>query len=114
MYPLIIVKFLCSIVLVEAITEILTKSELFEPVRKFFFDRKKNKLFNKLHDLIDCGYCTSVWIGFFTALLIFSDVNFINKYIDWFIIGLILHRLANFLHSIFDWINKDKYKDMSL
>lgn len=110
---LIIVKFLFSIVFVEAVTEILTKSELFEPVRKFFFDRKKNnKLSNKLHDLIDCGYCTSVWIGFFTALLMFPDVNFINKYIDWFILGLILHRLANFLHSIFDYINR--HKDISL
>jgi hypothetical protein len=109
---LIAVKFILSVVFVEAVTEILTKSELFKPVRKFFFDRRDSRLFGKIHELIDCGYCTSVWIGFLTAFVMFHDLDFISKYVDWFFIGIILHRLSNLLHSVIDYINKDRYKEI--
>lgn len=91
-----------GIVLTEALTELIVKSEILRPFRKFFFDRKENKLFSKTHELLDCGYCTSVWIGWFFAILFFSGGLLISKYIDWFFIGLIFHRLSNFLHNIYD------------
>ncbi|MHA1833724.1 MAG: hypothetical protein ACTSV7_07010 [Candidatus Baldrarchaeia archaeon] len=109
---LFIVKFILAVIFVEAVTEILAKSELFKPVRKFFFDRKSNRVFEKIHELMDCGYCTSVWIGFLTALLMFGDLDLISKYVDWFFIGIILHRLSNLLHSILDYIDRDRYKDI--
>ena len=94
-----LLNILLAIVSVEAITNLLTKSELFLPVRKFFFDRKSNKIFNWFHSLLDCGYCTSVWIGWFIAILFLLDglTNF-------FIIGIALHRLANLFHHIIDRI----------
>jgi hypothetical protein len=94
---LVILYLFISVVTVEAITNLLTKSEFFLPVRKFFFDRKENRICNFVHDLLDCGYCTSVWIGFFVAVLYTKDV-LINP----FIIGIVLHRLANLFHHIID------------
>ena len=96
------VKFILSIVATEAITEILTKSNLFEPFREFLFNRKQYKVCAWLHDLLDCGYCTSVWVGWFIAFFILFDVNLIHRYIDWFFIGLVLHRLANVQHFLID------------
>ena len=106
------VKFIFAVIVVEAVTEVVVKSALFEPVRKFFFDRNKNRFFKKVHELLDCGYCASVWVGCLTSLVMFRRLEIVNAYIDWFFIGVVLHRLSNFLHSILDYINKDKYKDI--
>jgi len=95
----ILFKILLAIVVVEAITNLLVKSELFLPVRKFFFNNKENKVFNWFHSLLDCGYCTSVWIGWFVAILFLTD-NLTN----FFIIGIGIHRLANLFHHIIDMI----------
>ena len=97
-------KFIFFIILTEAVTEIITKSNLFSPIREFFFNRRSNALFNWVHDLLDCGYCTSVWIGWFFAVLFFNEELFVNKYIDWFFVGLFLHRLSNLLHNVYDRI----------
>jgi len=93
------VNILLAIVTVEAVTNLLTKSDFFMPVRKFFFDRRENKLFNWFHNLLDCGYCTSVWIGWFVAFLFVMD-----KLTNVFIIGIALHRASNLLHHIIDRI----------
>lgn len=102
-----LLRFIFAIILTEALTELIVKSEILSPIREFFFNRKSNKLFNKIHDLLDCGYCTSVWIGWIFAILLVNDISLINKYIDWFFMGLILHRLSNFLHNVYDRIHKD-------
>jgi len=100
----IIIVFLFLVIFTEAITEIITKSELFSPIRKFFFDRRQNKLSRFLHDLIDCGYCVSVWIGLFSAyVFIFVD----NIIFNLFFIGIVLHRLSNILHYLIDRINRN-------
>jgi hypothetical protein len=92
------IKFVLAAIVVEAITNILTKSELFKPVRAFFF--KKNKW---LHDLLDCGYCTSVWIGFGLAIYItYLECDIVNV----FMLGLVLHRVSNVVHSLVDWLNE--------
>lgn len=94
-----------AIILTEAITQIITKSELFRPVRKFFFDRRKNKLCSYIHDLLDCGYCTSVWVGWFVVIA-FLYIN--SVILNVFFAGLVLHRLSNILHFIIDRIQKDE------
>jgi len=96
-------------ILIEAITQIVTKSELFEPIRKFFFDRRKNKFFNWMHSLIDCGYCTSVWVGWFVVI---SFLFFKSMILNVFFIGIVLHRLSNILHFIIDRI--DRNSDLNL
>jgi len=107
-----IILFLFSIVLVESITELLTKSEIFSSVREFFFNRRHNKVLSFMHRLLDCGYCTSVWSGWFVALIFFRDVGILNVWVDWFFVGLLIHRLSNILHFIIDRI--DRYKGIDV
>lgn len=95
-------KYLLAIILIEALTELISKSEFFEPFRKFFFDRQDNRFFKWLFNLLDCGYCTSVWISWF---VLFTYILLDNFYINLFFYGIILHRLSNVLHFIIDRIN---------
>jgi len=102
-----------GIILTEALTELTVKSKILSPFREFFFKkRKSSKLYNKIHELLDCGYCMSVWIGWFFGILLFNEYLLLNKYIDWFFIGLLLHRLSNFLHNIYDRIYREIELDL--
>ena len=98
------IKFLLAIIITEAITEIVVKSELFFPLRAHLFEKgKTNKIFNWFHSLLDCGYCFSVWVGLFTAFLLFRESSFlIHSYIDWIFIGVATHRLSNVFHFLID------------
>lgn len=98
-----VLKLVLATILTEAVTEIVTKSQLFLPIRRFFFKRKKYKVFNFIHDLLDCGYCTSVWIGVFASIYLYHQ-SF--GFIMLFLIGLVIHRLSNILHFIVDRTNK--------
>lgn len=95
-----ILKFIMAIILAEATTELLVKSEFFKPLRKFLFE-KGSKITTFLHDLLDCGYCTSVWIGCFMSILLI-DLPVLHWSVDWLILGLIVHRLSNILHFAID------------
>ena len=98
-----IVQIIIAVVLTEAITEIVTKSEIFSPFSAFLFRRgANNKVVKWFHDLLDCGYCFSVWVGVCVGLLVLHDIKIINTYIDWLIIGLLIHRSSNILHNIID------------
>lgn len=111
---LLLAKFVLSVIATEAITEILTKSNLFEPFREFLFNKRQSKVCAWLHNLLDCGYCTSVWVGWFIAFVILFDVSLIHRYIDWFFIGLILHRLANVQHFLIDKLDPMKNSEDDL
>jgi len=100
------IMFLLAIILTEAITEIVTKSEIFEPLRgKIFKLSQNNKFFSWLHSLLDCGYCFSVWSGALIAILFFREVSLLHWSIDWFFIAIILHRLSNLFHNIMDKVH---------
>jgi hypothetical protein len=92
------------IIVVEAITELLSKSEIFKPLREFFFNRRKYKLLGFIHNLLDCGYCTSVWVSFFVVTVF---ISFSNIYLYVFLTAIVIHRLSNIFHFIIDRINKD-------
>ena len=91
-------------ILTEAITQIITKSEITKPIRSWFFDRRKTPLFGFIHELLDCGYCFSVWVGLFVALLLFYNEGWLVV----FVFALVLHRLSNVCHMGIDrlWGNK--------
>lgn len=96
------IEILVVIILVEAITNVLTKSEFFEPLRKFLFE-SENKVLSFIHKILDCPYCTSVWIGFLVAFLYyFYSANALPSVLVWFCIGVVLHRLSNILHFLID------------
>ena len=93
-------KYLLAILLIEALTNIVSKSEIFKPIRKFFFN--KNKFFSWIHELLDCPYCTSVWVAWFVVLAFIVLDNF---YVNLFFYGIMLHRASNILHDLSDRIN---------
>ena len=90
-----------SVIVTEAITELLVKSEFFKPLRAWFFKRKKNKFFKFVHTLLDCGYCTSVWIAFFVSISLIN-LSFICGKLGWFVAWMLVHRLSNLLHFCID------------
>lgn len=93
-----------AVMLVEAITQIITKSELFKPIRGFFFERRKNRFCNYIHELLDCGYCMSVWVGWFVVLaFLYTNSVALNV----FFTGIVLHRLSNILHFIIDRFDRN-------
>ncbi len=102
-------QFLLAIVVVEAITGIITKSEIFSPIREFFFDRRENKIFHWIHELLDCGYCTSVWIGGFVSIGWFY---FDSKILKVIFLAFALHRLSNMLHFIIDRLDRTREIDL--
>lgn len=101
------IKFLLAIIITEAITEIVTKSEIFSFFRaKVFYLGQNNKVFEWFHKLLDCGYCFSFWAGMLSSFILLKDINLINCYLDPFLIGIVLHRLSNLLHNIMDRVHK--------
>lgn len=95
-----------AIVLTEAITELVVKSEIFRPLRaKIFALGQENKFFGWVHNLLDCGYCFSVWAGWAVAFLFRNEFNLFYQYLDWVLIGLFFHRMANLAHNIMDRVH---------
>lgn len=92
-----------AVILTEAITELLVKSEFFKPLRSWFFNKKTNRVFKFIHNLLDCGYCTSVWIAFIVSISL-VDLSFMCGKLDWFVSWLLVHRLSNLFHFFIDRI----------
>ena len=100
-------EFIMGMVMTEAITEVVVKSEIFMPIRKFIFGFSKSSSFFKwVHSLLDCGYCFSVWAGVLSSILLFYKTQ---PLLNVFIIGIVLHRFSNILHNLID---KTKDKDL--
>jgi len=98
-----ILQVLIIIVLIEAITNILSKSILFEPVREFF--HKYNKF---IYRLLGCPYCTSVWVSMFcVAMLYLYNISVLPLPLALFFMGIVFHRLSNILHFIIDRIDSN-------
>lgn len=101
----------------EAVSEILTSSELTEPFRsrwkKFTYpldeppsDTGFQKFCVWLDKLISCGYCTSVWVAGFFSLFCPPLVE--NWVFNWLCTVFIVHRLANWLHVCFKLLQKGR------
>jgi hypothetical protein len=93
---------------VEASTNIISKSELFKPLRRFLFKKgEKYSFFKYLHELFDCPYCMSVWVSAFYVIILLLVLNngFLNVFL-FFCFIIALHRLSNVLHYIIDFLEK--------
>lgn len=101
-----LITLLFLIVVVEAITEIVVSSTIFQPLRNFILKRAgKSTICNFLGKLIQCGYCTSVWISLIFAF--FVPIHLVNVYIDFIIFVFVLHRLSNFWHEFLSrWFSR--------
>jgi len=98
-----VLQILITIILIESITNILSKSILFEPIREFF--HKHNKF---IYKLLDCPYCTSVWVGMFCVTMLYlHNINILPLSLALFFVGIVFHRLSNILHFIIDRIDSN-------
>ena len=96
----ILVYTAASVILTEAITELVIQSQISEPFR-FWLYRTRGGFLKKL---FSCGYCFSVWaallpVAVFPVLFTLSGPS---KFIVPVFLWIIIHRMSNFLHNIND------------
>jgi hypothetical protein len=93
---------------VEAATNLITKSEFASGLyKKWLFKYRENKVCGLLHDLLDCGYCTSVWVSVPFARWYSGD----NNLMELLLFTLIIHRLSNVVHFAIDWLDEKRTRD---
>lgn len=112
-----IIIYLLSAVAVEAISEIITSSDITFGFRAWIKrlaypeDPTKSSKFRKIiawfDKLISCGYCTSVWIAAGISLAVPKPVD---GALGWVICIFVLHRISNLLHVIYELIKKGRVK----
>lgn len=118
MINFIIIVTLC-VIAVEAITEIIVDSLLFQSVKSWLFDidPTKTKISDKLKlfsfKLMNCGYCTSVWVSgvvvFFTIESYgFENLSKLPLFLQWLGMTFVIHRLSNWLHVIYEYVRKGR------
>jgi hypothetical protein len=111
MYSIIIFIIFLNAIATEALTELLVKSTIFLPIRDFFDKKSRdNVIYEFLSNLLFCGYCTSVWVSFLLMIptFLFTDFILINKFIDFLLFILVIHRLSNVFHYLIDYIGNLK------
>jgi len=100
---------------IEAVTNILSKSDLFKPVRKFLFNRSNNRGARFLHDLLDCSYCTSIWVSLvYVTIFYIVEIYVLSSAFMFVMLVIALHRISNLLHHIIDRVDKNSGYDMIL
>lgn len=105
---------LMAIIATEAITQLATKSEFSSRfIKKPLFKWRDKKFFGFLHDILDCGYCTSVWAAIAPTYWFITDSPGV-QFLDIVIIILVIHRLSNMLHFIIDWLDEKRPRDFVL
>lgn len=100
--PDMIGSLLVALILTEAISEILTNSLIFQPIRDRLLGRDKAHP-RWLGKLFSCGYCMSVWVGI--AMAFMFKITGVFPHLGWFepvLWGLVLHRAANVGHAVID------------
>jgi len=102
-----LLDMIMAVVATEAATNLIIKSEFsMRFIKEPLFKLKRFKLFSFIHDILDCGYCTSVWMAALFA------VFFLTKSFNFVIIVLVLHRLSNMLHFTIDWLDEKRPRDL--
>jgi hypothetical protein len=122
----VVIVFALSLV-VERITEIVTTSHIFQPLRQFiakwaFIDPTQidpddqltigEQLKDYFAYFIKCGYCFSVWVAAATAFVFPVDFvvicqswvgsdSYFAPFINWAITSLVYHGLSNWIHVWF-------------
>jgi hypothetical protein len=84
-------KLVLCIIAADALTQLACKGEIFDSLREWL---KSLTRFTFL--LLSCSYCVSVWVAASVTIMYFTW-----EYSQFFIIGLVIHRISNFVHDLF-------------
>ena len=103
----ILLDMIMAVIATEAATSLITKSEFsIRFIKEPLFNLRRFRVFNFIHNILDCGYCTSVWMAGIFALLFLTDALY------FVVLVLVLHRLSNVLHFIIDWLDEKRPRDL--
>lgn len=111
----IIFAWFCVIVATEALTELITTSEFTAPFRDWVGRNAKSGLRLWFSSLINCGYCTSVWISLVLAAALPTPgckgcagaVGIFIAVMIYAVKVLFLHRLSNLFHELaYKWFSR--------
>lgn len=92
--------FAGAVLLTEITTEIVTSSAIFAKFRAWAKESEKEP--RLVGVLFSCGYCFSVWMGIFWALIFRLNegpFKFLGP-AEFLIWGLIVHRASNLWHAV--------------
>jgi len=90
-------KIMMMIIVVEALTQLIFEAAPLQPIRNFIIRFTPFLNIGGSH-LLECKYCTSVWVSMFSVFLYY---NLDYQIVYWFCLMLVFHRLSNFVHLYF-------------
>lgn len=104
-------------IVVEAITEIIVDSKLFEGMHAWLYNQAHPsvpvdscyyRIISFVCELTSCGYCTSVWIAAILSLFVNNQFDLGHMIVNWVVSTFVLHRLSNLLHVIYGLIRNGR------
>jgi len=103
-------RLILLVIASEALIHLFLHSAPAQPTRKWMI-KMTPILYSKEQEthLLDCGYCMSIWVGFFMVFLYYLEYTIIT----YFIYALVISRLSNYFHMIFSII-RDKQLDIRI
>lgn len=108
-----ILLLILLVINIEAVTNLISKSEIFKPLRAFLFNHSNIKIIKFIHELVDCPYCTSVWVSLFCVLFFYLAQTYaLMPMFIFFMLVISMHRLSNILHHIIDRIDRNSGYDV--
>lgn len=100
------IEWILLIIVVEAVTEIITSSDLTSGLR-FWLTKKAetNKIAEFFNKVVSCGYCCSVWVS--AAVAWIAPGSLIYPFVDYILKVFGLHRLSNIFHEFVKrWLDR--------
>lgn len=104
------VHILLGMIACEALTQLWFHAAPLQPLRGFLV-RATPFLYSGSQQthLLDCRYCTSVWVGLLLAILYFLTIQGFL----YFTFFLAVHRGANWIHLVFSYL-RDRQIDLRI
>lgn len=107
-----VVLIIIASIVVEGMTELLSKSLIFSPFVGWLVGFKgRNRILEFFGNAFKCGYCCSNWMSILITCLVFifsPQKIFGFIYLDIFVFMVVCHRLSNYIHNIQDRIYYNK------
>lgn len=119
--------FVLLVIAVEAVTEVLVAAKITDGLRAYLFTRAfppvpedhpegepppvGGRGWRFFQALLQCGYCTSVWVAMPFAI---AAPSLLPWCANWLVMVFALHRLSNWLHVAYEIIKKGRVKTYDL
>jgi hypothetical protein len=96
-----VIKLIFLAILIEALTELLFKAAPLQKIRNWLIKKTPFLYSEEQGHLLDCKYCSSVWVAFGVIMLTTWFDNEFTRLIAYFIVAA---RGSNYAHIIFSTV----------